>query len=60
MDVDLAEAIFKAANARLGWYRRSGMNVVNYIISPEVLETKIKDGAGLLNPLNYYLRNAGI
>lgn len=54
------EAIFKAANSRLGWYRRSGMNVVNYIISPEVLETKIKDGAGLLNPLNYYLRNAGI
>ena len=36
------------------------MNVVNYIISPEVLETKIKDGAGLLNPLKYYLRNAGI
>ena len=54
------EAIFKVANSRLGWYRRSGMNVVNYIISPEVLETKIKDGAGLLNPLNYYLRNAGI
>lgn len=54
------EAIYKVANSRLGWYRRSGMNVVNYIISPEVLETKIKDGAGLLNPLNYYLRNAGI
>lgn len=54
------EAIFKAANSRLGWYRRSGMSIVNYIISLEVLETKIKDGAGLLNPLNYYLRNAGI
>lgn len=54
------EAIFKVANSRLGWYKRSGMNVVNFIISPEVLETKIKDGAGLLNPLNYYLRNAGI
>ena len=54
------EAIFKVANSRLGWYRKSGMNVVNYIISPEVLETKIKDGAGLLNPLKYYLRNAGI
>jgi len=23
--------------------------------SPALLETKIKDGAGLLNPLNYYL-----
>lgn len=50
------ESIYKVANARLGWYRRSGMNVVNFIISPMVLETKIKDGAGLLNPLNYYLR----
>ena len=25
------EAIYKVANSRLGWYRRSGMNVVNYI-----------------------------
>lgn len=50
------EAIYKVANSRLGWYRRSGMNVVNFIISPDLLETKIKDGAGLLNPLNYYLR----
>ena len=54
------EAIFKVANSRLGWYRRSGMNVVNFIISPDLLETKIKDGAGLLNPLNYYLRKVGI
>ncbi len=29
------EAIYKVTNSRLGWYRRSGMNVVNYIISPE-------------------------
>lgn len=50
------ESILKVANSRLGWYRQSGMNVVNFIISPMVLETKIKDGAGLLNPLNYYLR----
>ncbi len=54
------EAIFKVANSRLGWYRRSGMNVVNFIINPELLENKIKDGAGLLNPLNYYLRKVGI
>jgi len=54
------EDIFKVANSRLGWYRRSGMNVVNFIISPELLENKIKDGAGLLNPLNYYLRSVGI
>jgi len=54
------EDIFKVANSRLGWYRKSGMNVVNFIISPELLENKIKDRAGLLNPLNYYLRNVEI
>lgn len=26
------------------------MKVVNFIISPELLETKIKDRAGMLNP----------
>jgi len=54
------EAIFKVANSRLGWYKRSGMNVVNFILTPKLLETKIKDGAGLLNPLQYYLRSVGI
>ena len=54
------EEIFKVANSRLGWYRRSGMNVVNFIISKELLETKIKDSAGLLNPLSYYLSDVGI
>ena len=54
------EDIFKVANSRLGWYKRSSMNVVNFIISKELLETKIKDGAGLLNPLSYYLREVGI
>lgn len=54
------EDIYKVANSRLGWYRRSGMNVVNFIISKELLETKIKDSAGLLNPLSYYLSNVGI
>jgi len=36
------------------------MNVVNYILNPTLLEAKIKDGAGLLNPLDYYLRNVGM
>ena len=54
------EAIYKVTNSRLGWYRRSGMSVVNFILSPDLLENKIKNGAGLLNPLNYYLRNVGI
>ena len=54
------EAIYKVANTRLGWYRRSGMNIVNFIISKDLLENRIKDGAGLLNPLSYYLSNVGI
>ena len=54
------EDIYKVANFRHGWYRRSGMNVVNFIISKELLETKIKDSAGLLNPLSYYLSNVEI
>ena len=54
------ESIFKVANSRLGWYKRCSMDVVNFILNPTLLETKIKDGAGLLNPLNYYLRNVGI
>ena len=49
------EEIFKVANSRLGWYRKCGMNVVNYMISKDLLENRIKDGAGLLNPLSYYL-----
>ena len=50
------ESIYKVANSRLGWYRRSGMDVVNYVLSPKVLEiaNKKKSRPGLVNPLNYY------
>ena len=54
------EEIFKVANSRLGWYRKSGMNIVNFVISKDLLENRIKDGAGLLNPLSYYLVKVGI
>lgn len=37
------EAIYKVANSRLGWYRRSGMNVVNFILSPDLLENNRND-----------------
>lgn len=50
------ENIYKVANSRLGWYKRCSMNVINFILSPTLLETKIKERAGLLNPLQYYLR----
>ena len=51
------EEIFKVANSRLGWYRRSGMYVVNYAISPEILGRKTKSRPGLVDPLQYYLSN---
>lgn len=49
------EEIYKVANSRLGWYRRSGMYVVNYLLNPKVLEKKTKERPGLVNPLEYYL-----
>lgn len=51
------EDIYKCANTRLGWYRRSGMNVVNFILSPKVLGIKKGDRPGLVHPLNYYLKS---
>ncbi|MBQ1878407.1 MAG: group II intron reverse transcriptase/maturase, partial [Erysipelotrichaceae bacterium] len=49
------EEIYKVANSRLGWYRRSGMYVVNYLLSPAVLAIKKKERPGLVNPLAYYM-----
>ncbi len=52
------EEIYKVANSRLGWYRRCGMYVVNYLLSPKALAIKKKDRPGLIDPLNYYLSNS--
>ena len=49
------EEIYKVANSRLGWYRRSAGYVVNYALSPKILGTKAKDRPGLVDPLAYYL-----
>ena len=49
------EEVCKVANSRLGWYRRCGMYVVNYAISPKILGRKTKDRPGLVDPLAYYL-----
>ena len=35
--------IFKCANSRLGWYRRSTGNIVNFLLSPTVLGIKRKE-----------------
>lgn len=51
------EEIYKCANTRLGWYRRSGMNVVNFILTPEVLGIKKGERPGLVHPLKYYLKS---
>ena len=53
------EDTYKVANSRLGWYRRSGMDVVNYAISPKVLALPSRKTGrpGLVNPLEYYLNN---
>ncbi len=51
------EDIFKCANSRLGWYRRSELDVVNFILSPAVLGNKIGDRPGLVHPLDYYLKS---
>lgn len=47
--------IFKCANSRLGWYRRSTGNIVNFLLSPIVLGIEKGDRPGLVNPLIYYL-----
>lgn len=51
------EDIFKCANTRLGWYKRSAMDVVNFILSPKVLSIKKGGRPSLVNPLNYYLKS---
>jgi len=52
------EEIYKVANSRLGWYRRCGMYVGNYLLSPAILAIRKKDRPGLINPLDYYLSNS--
>lgn len=49
------EDIFMVANTRLGIYRKCGMIVVNYLLSPSILAMKNKDRPGLVDPLKYYL-----
>lgn len=51
------ESIYKEANSRLGWFKRCGMDVVNYILSSKVLSlpNKKENSPGLVIPLDYYL-----
>lgn len=55
------EAIYKVANSRKGLYAQCNGDVINYILSPQVLGTKLKRKGkatvypGLVDPLAYYL-----
>ena len=53
------EDIYKVANARLGWYGKANGDVVNFLLSPEVLSlpNKKENRPGLVDPLAYYLGN---
>ena len=58
------EDLYKVANSRKGLYAQCNGDVINYILSPNVLGTKLTIGKGrnsrtvypgLVNPLAYYL-----
>lgn len=49
------EVICEIANSRLGWYKRCGMDGINYLLNPKILSKKTKSRPGLVDPLNYYL-----
>ncbi len=49
----------KVAPIVLGWYRRANLQIVNFLITPEVLAlpNKKENRPGLIDPHAYYLRN---
>lgn len=47
--------IYKCANTRIGWYKRTSYDIVNYLLSPKVLSKEKENQPGLVNPLDYYL-----
>ncbi|MDA3931496.1 MAG: group II intron reverse transcriptase/maturase [Tenericutes bacterium] len=51
------EDFFKVANSKYGPYKRTSMNVCNFILSPKILErpNKKDNRQGLINPYDYYL-----
>jgi group II intron reverse transcriptase/maturase len=53
------ESIYKVAHSGYGPYKRSSLNVCNFILSPKVLEIpNQKDNRqGLINPYAYYLKS---
>ncbi len=60
------EEIYKVANSRKGLYAQCNGDVINYILSPKVLGTKLKRKGketvypGLIDPLAHYLNRSVI
>ncbi len=46
--------LHRDGGATSGLYRQCGLSVVNFLLSPEVLEKKIGKKPALINPLKYY------
>ena len=46
--------LHRDGGATSGLYRQSGLSVINFLLSPEVLEKKIWKKPALINPLIYY------
>ena len=46
--------LHRDGGATSGLYRQSGLSVINFLLSPEVLEKKIGKKPALINPLKYY------
>ena len=51
------ETICKCANAKSSWYRRSKLQITNFILSLEILGIKRENSSSLVNILNYDLKS---
>lgn len=49
------EDIRKVSVSRLGLYKRTNGDVINFILSPNVLSIENGNQPGLVNPLEYYI-----
>jgi group II intron reverse transcriptase/maturase len=50
------EQIYSVANSRLGLYKRANGNIVNFLLTADILAMRKGNRPGLVNPLGYYLR----
>lgn len=60
MDIDIEQFFDKVNHDKLIQILREQVNDSITLISKDLLENRIKDGTGLVNPLSYYLTKVGI